>query len=597
MQQHLNPFVSFDKRAFGPSLFFCALTLFAWFTQGGHFAIGWAGLVCLVALFVFAARDDKPVAALTLTALAFAGWLLLSAAVFNPVWHADALYFVLPFAIAMLAFRAIAPEALPRYFAALIVLLLLLTLHGILQVYFHWGYLSEEWPRATSVIRVPNSYATLVNLGLLPLIALYLLRQPSRSLLALIAILFAALLLSQSRGGQLAFVAGGAFLAWVVWRQGDAGGRLPWRSVAASLLGTTLLIEFSKRLLNTPNVFERVAHSVADKGSGRLHIYEMAWNLIKEDPFGGIGYYNFQYFFLRDKYPHFGDGLAYFVHNDYLQIWLETGLVGLLLLLALIAAFYWTLARRWSSVLPEHRATVAGLGAAVTAVFAHAAVDFPLYPGVITLLLGAALGVVSHLTAARQPQQAPNLLDRRPLRLALALLVLWWPGQQVIANISADRALARLAQGDAVGAVEAYTLAHRFAPRDPHFPFAAGVIWFNAAADQQNRDAAAEADRLFALGTALNPYDFRNLNQRLILHRDHGHLLAQPADQATLLAWADEIYTWLPTDDSVARQYARTLARIGRPREALAHIDDYHAKGLIDTTTAQRWKGMIDLQP
>ena len=103
--------------------------------------------------------------------------------------------------------------------------------------------------------------------------------------------------------------------------------------------------------------------------------------------------------FLKDiKIPPFTDKIALFVHNDYLQIWLEAGLPGLLAFLSVIGVFYLSLWKKRSDINLNSLRNPEGLpaiGAAMTSIFAHAAVDFPLYIPALQFLSGAYLGALA----------------------------------------------------------------------------------------------------------------------------------------------------------------------------------------------------------
>ena len=366
-------------------------------------------------------------------------------------------------------------------------------LHGIVQVYFHWGYLTSEWPRATSIICIPNSFATLLNLGLLPLIALYLLRKPSRAMLVLVVLLFAALLLSQSKGGLAGLGAGLIFMGFGMRRAGMFEKPLPWRSLLLTLIAVAVLIQMGNHFVGVPGVAERIANWRVTESGGRLYIYQIAWRLIEAHPWSGIGYYNFQYFFLRDKYPHFIHELAYFAHDDYLQIWLETGIVGLLLLLTLIGSFYRTVGKSLRKPAVQDRTTLIAIGAACTSVFAHALVDYPLYTHVVLLMLGAYIGAASRIVGDNDAAVAVGS-DKRLIRFLVTLVVLWLPAQKVVAEFYADQGLREMKQNHLQAAVDDYTLSRRFTPHESYGYFAEGSVWYDAAIATHNRVAAVDAD-------------------------------------------------------------------------------------------------------
>ncbi len=66
---------------------------------------------------------------------------------------------------------------------------------------------------------------------------------------------------------------------------------------------------------------------IVDITSGRFMLWERAWNLFLENPIFGIGWGKFKNH-LTDTYNVFNDGQLSNVHNNYLQLLCETGLIG-----------------------------------------------------------------------------------------------------------------------------------------------------------------------------------------------------------------------------------------------------------------------------
>ena len=135
-----------------------------------------------------------------------------------------------------------------------------------------------------------------------------------------------------------------------------------------------------------------------DAEQHRLRVWTDALEAIPDYTLMGSGLSSFRYVF--PHYRSFGGRDFYsWAHNDYLQLLVELGLPGLLLLAWLVVAF-WRAARRARSELYEEPGLAhlhAGFLAAIVAVALHSFVDFGLHlmanTALFSLLLGLATGI------------------------------------------------------------------------------------------------------------------------------------------------------------------------------------------------------------
>ena len=137
-------------------------------------------------------------------------------------------------------------------------------------------------------------------------------------------------------------------------------------------------------------------------------------------------------------------------HNEYLEWTTETGLPGLLLLIAAAAGL---IARLWlvlASVRSDHRKALAvGGGAIIALLAAHSAIDYPLRTDAHAALFGLALGLLFTPALDHPPSAA-----QRPRRHRLAIAALVVMGMLFSARILQLR-LAEAAAGDADPALAA----------------------------------------------------------------------------------------------------------------------------------------------
>lgn len=155
-----------------------------------------------------------------------------------------------------------------------------------------------------------------------------------RALLALAtAVLAVGLAATQSRGGLLA-AAVCSVVAFVIWRsrRGTIAALIAVAGVAAVMF-----------FLANPGALHRIQES--NQGSGRIDIWHVAWRVVQDHPFVGVGIAQFP-----QVSPHYvlDPGALRFVslivekhivvHNLYLQLWAEDGIVGLLLFVGVVVA-------------------------------------------------------------------------------------------------------------------------------------------------------------------------------------------------------------------------------------------------------------------
>jgi len=225
-------------------------------------------------------------------------------------------------------------------------------------------------------------------------------------LAAAITVLIAGLVWSASRGGALA--AGVTIIAALVVFKRQ---RIGVAAVTAVALGIAALT-----FANAPNALERV--TTFDEDGGRSDLWTVAWRMGEDYPIIGVGLNNFL--------EHSGDYIRrpgeieradqivdqpHFVHNTYLQLFAENGLVGLALYLALIgaclratklAADRFNARGDLSSETLARVILVASISILAAAVFLSAALDQRLW---LLLALGPALVAASSSPARQAPQQ------------------------------------------------------------------------------------------------------------------------------------------------------------------------------------------------
>lgn len=195
----------------------------------------------------------------------------------------------------------------------------------------------------------------------------------SRLWLLGLPVLFGAVLASGSRGGLLAVV--GVLFGMLVMHERRATGprMVPRMVTAVSLVVLAALASLSNERLNA-------AYILADRGSGRFDIWFVAFRTAMEHPIMGVGGGGFAPISLDllryepgveliKSHLLYTSGVQ--VHNQYLGMWVELGLVGLaLFVLVLFVAYRLT----WKAC--------------------RALGDPPFFDALIPMLLGFVVGVI-----------------------------------------------------------------------------------------------------------------------------------------------------------------------------------------------------------
>jgi O-antigen ligase len=119
----------------------------------------------------------------------------------------------------------------------------------------------------------------------------------------------------------------------------------------------------------------------------RVATWKFTWMMIEDYPLLGSGLGTYDYHTLkyqadffnkdnnRDIYPH---GFAAQAHNEYLQLWSELGIIGLLIFLWLIISYYSNILKYLCTMKDEEKAITIGLAGGVTSVLVDALFGFPL---------------------------------------------------------------------------------------------------------------------------------------------------------------------------------------------------------------------------
>ena len=275
------------------------------------------------------------------------------------------------------------------------------------------------------------------------------------------------LMLTRSRGGILAFFVGTVALFVMTVRHVPK----KWLAIYAGLVALAFLLadlSWGGALLG------RMADTFQDihrASTGRFVIWRESWRLLfEQSPLWGIGLGLFSLVWPPYRAPEDASG-GYFVHNDYLQIWIESGLPGLLLLLAVLVSAAWVVWRtlRRDNLPSMTRIEIAGLSAGLLAIAAHSFVQYNFYVIPILLLSGLLLARIQELAVPPRawrwrPDKHLSAAGYRLIVLVLALLPLSYFSSIGISAYQLSRGDTLAAQHLFDEADQAFMTAQRFWP-------------------------------------------------------------------------------------------------------------------------------------
>ena len=152
----------------------------------------------------------------------------------------------------------------------------------------------------------------------------------------------------------------------------------------------------TSRALSTSPVVTRIAARFTAGGEPRPHLWmDTLYAIGQHWPWGtGLGTF-VPVFVAAERLEVVDQSYPNRAHNDFLELALEAGLPGLLLLVALGSWLVWRLIRRWRAATgAAERIELVFSGTTLALIAAHSVVDYPLRSMSIAVLAGLAVGLI-----------------------------------------------------------------------------------------------------------------------------------------------------------------------------------------------------------
>lgn len=278
--------------------------------------------------------------------------------------------------------------------------------------------------RASGTIGAPNLFGTLCAAGIVLALGLAITQWGiglGWAALALVPLMGAALVLSGSRGGILAALAGGSILIATlaiarfspVWRRRALVGAAAMAVLAVLAIALLAILpsQGRSRWLGATGMTQRFAY------------WQAAAAMTAERPLLGNGPGAFELHYARLRLP--GSNETQHAHNFLLEETAAFGALGLLLLLGILGSAAFALARSLPAAEPAPRDTALLFAMIAATVFLHALIEYSLSFREIALLaflsIGAGIGSTLQTTTPAPRNWRPILLIAS---LFLILLIL-----------------------------------------------------------------------------------------------------------------------------------------------------------------------------
>ena len=219
----------------------------------------------------------------------------------------------------------------------------------------------------------------------------------SKYSLYLLAILtmVSSLILSTSRGGILSFLCS-LFVFFIVYiigsrKEKNSSIKIVIPIILISILGLSLLWSNPNPLLKRISKMEDFGKFI--EVANRVHAYRASWKMVMDFPWVGAGLGTFPNLYLKYRDRALEKMIYDKAHSDYLQILVETGLVGLIIVVSFPILYFCSIIARYRR---EGRFSIrlvaAGVIAGISSMLFHSTIAFNIQIPANALLFAILLG-------------------------------------------------------------------------------------------------------------------------------------------------------------------------------------------------------------
>ncbi|KXG78352.1 Beta-barrel assembly-enhancing protease [Fervidicola ferrireducens] len=240
---------------------------------------------------------------------------------------------------------------------------------------------------------------------------------------------------------------------------------------------------------------------------GRLSFYRDALKIIKEHPILGMGGGGWKSaYFAYQSYRYFTTE----VHSFFLQLMVETGIIGLIAFLAIPVLIIRNLVINKTDD-PARGAVNWAVFSSATALLGHSAVDFNLSLAAVAIYLWALFGLAAAdgMTATQTAKRRKPATGSYAVWVAGGITLLFIVGSGMLYSgySYGQEAVQALQSGDIAGAMEAFEKASKYDPLTASFKADLSQIYDIIAEQGKNKELKDKAVKLREEAAAMEPYN------------------------------------------------------------------------------------------
>jgi Tfp pilus assembly protein PilF/O-antigen ligase len=235
----------------------------------------------------------------------------------------------------------------------------------------------------------------------------------------------------------------------------------------------------------------------------RFVFFRDAWEIIKDYPWRGLGGHAWSSIYFQYQSAPYSTTE---VHNHFLQVWIETGIIGFLIFAGIWLLFIFTSYRLYRGATPEQKVLITGIAAGVLAVVAHSVYDFNLSLGAIGMFVFALMGVIRSFVPEQRVVSAHRVVYKPVLAVFVALGLAVFVIRLMVANGAMEEGISWMRRGRLNQGVQAFEQAVRHDPFDPQMRLMLAEAYENKGLQTENPVYYGKASEQYTAALNNNRY-------------------------------------------------------------------------------------------